>query len=251
MKPHQVQYWLNPKIEDYEAFQQAVAEICGIYQSIEELTENNVLVYSTDEKMGVQATEHANPKQTLESGQLERVDPEYIRHGTTGIIASRDVATGEIVNPLIQPTRKEPDFVLHISGVFNLNPTFRHLFVTDNLNTHMSESLVKFVAEVEGVDASILGIKGKSGILKSMESRAAFLMDTNHQISFKYTPKHCSWLNQIECWFSILTRRLLNRRSSFTSIDELEQKIRSFIDFYNQFLKKPFKWNYKGKLLRV
>jgi hypothetical protein len=242
---------LNPKIEDYDVFQESVVEICEIYQSIDELTANNVRVYSTDEKMGVQATEHANPKQTLESGQVERVDPEYIRHGTTGIIASRDVATGEIVNPLIQPTRKEPDFVLHISGVFNINPTFKHLFITDNLNTHMSESMVKFVAEVEGIDESTLGIKGKFGILKSMESRAAFLMDRTHQISFKYTPKHCSWLNQIECWFSILTRRLLNRRSSFKSIDELEQKIRNFIDFYNQFLKKPFKWNYKGKLLRA
>ena len=200
--------------------------------------------------MGVQATEHANPKQTLEPGQLERVDPEYIRHGTTGIIASRSVATGEIVNPVIQPTRKEPDFVYHIAGVYNINPTYNHLFVTDNLNTHMSESLVKFVAGVEGMDESELGIKGKFGILKSMESRAAFLMDRTHQISFQYTPKHCSWLNQIECWFSFLTRRLLNRRSSFKSIEQLEQKIRDFIDFYNQYLKKPFKWNYKGKLLR-
>ena len=232
-------------------FQDSVAEICEIYHSIEELTANNVLVYSTDEKMGVQATEHANPKQTMEPDQVERVDPEYIRHGTTGIIASRDVATGEIVHPLIQPTRKEPDFVSHISGVFNKNPVFKHLFITDNLNTHMSESLVKFVAQVEGIDESALGVKGKSGILESMESRAAFLMDRTHQIAFKYTPKHCSWLNQIECWFSILTRRLLNRRSSFNSIDELEQKIRDFIDFYNQFLKKPFKWNYKGKLLRA
>ena len=92
-----------------------------------------------------------------------------------------------------------------------------HLFITDNLNTHMSESLVKFVAQIEGIDESVLGVKGKSGILKSMESRAAFLMDRSHQIAFKYTPKHCSWLNQIECWFSILTRRLLNRRSSFKS----------------------------------
>ena len=198
------------------------------------MTENNVLVYSTDEKMGVQATEHANPKQTLEPGQLERIDPEYIRHGTTGIIASRSVATGEIVNPVMQPTRKEPDFVFHIAGVFNLNPTCNHLFITDNLNTHMSESLVKFVAGVEGIDESELGIKGRYGILKNMESRAAFLMDRTHQIAFQYTPKHCSWLNQIECWFSILTRRLLNRRSSFKSINQLEQKIRDFIDFYNQ-----------------
>jgi len=128
LKPNQSRCWLNPNIEDIEKFQETAVKICELYSSAAEMSKEGICVLSTDEKMGVQATEHANPKQTLESGQLERVDPEYIRHGTTGIIASRDVATGEIVNPLIQPTRKEPDFVLHISGVFNLNPTHRHLF---------------------------------------------------------------------------------------------------------------------------
>jgi hypothetical protein len=228
-----------------------VAAICEIYQNVAEMSKDEIHVYSTDEKMGVQAKEHANPKQTLKAGQVERVDPEYIRHGTTGIIASRNVATGEIANPLIQPERKEDDFVRHISGVFDINPKDKHIFITDNLNTHMSESLVRFVAGLEGIDGSTLGIKGKTGILKSMESRAEFLMDRKHKIAFAYTPKHCSWLNQIECWFSILTRRLLNKRASFRSIEELEIKIRDFIDFYNHFLKKPFKWNYKGKLLKA
>ena len=215
------------------------------------MSKEEMHVYSTDEKMGVQAKEHANPKQTMKAGQAERVDPEYIRHGTTGIIASRNVATGEITNPLIQPERKEDDFVRHISEVFDVNPADKHLFITDNLNTHMSESLVRFVAGVEGIDDSALGVKGKSGILKSMVSRAEFLTDRNHKIAFVYTPKHCSWLNQIECWFSILTRRLLNKRASFKSIEELEMKIRDFIGFYNQFLKKSFKWKYRGKLLIV
>jgi transposase len=225
--------------------------VCDIYLSIEELTKENVHVYSTDEKMGIQAKEHANPKQNMQPGQIERVDPEYVRHGTTGIIASRDVATGEIVAPLVQPTRKEPDFLRHIEGVFSLFPKDRHIFITDNLNTHVSESLVKFVAKVEGIDESSLGIKGKCGILKNMATRSEFLTDKSHQIAFVYTPKHCSWLNQIECWFSIITRRLLNKRSSFISIEVLEQKIRDFISFYNQFMKKPFKWNFSGKLLKT
>ena len=208
-------------------------------------------MYSTDEKMGIQAKEHANPKQTMKPGQPQRIDPEYIRHGVTGIIASRDVVTGEIVKPMVQPTRTEEDFLAHIKDVTSLHPFDKHIFITDNLNTHMSESLVRMVAGIENIAEEKLGAKGKCGILKNMKSRAEFLADSTHRILFVYTPKHCSWLNQIECWFSIITRRLLNKRSSFKSIVDLEQKIKDFIDYYNQFLKKPFQWNYKGKLLRV
>ena len=234
-----------------EAFQASVSEICEIYLSAGQSAEEGVHVYSTDEKMSIQAKEHANPKQNMKPGQPERVDPEYIRHGTTGVIASRNVATGEIVEPLVQPTRIEEDFSRHIEGVISHNPNDRHIFVTDNLNTHMSETLVKLVALQCGIDEQSLGVKGKEGILKTMASRAEFLMDDTHKIVFVYTPKHCSWLNQIECWFSILTRRLLNKRSSFATVHELEQKIKDFIDYYNQFLKKPFQWNYKGKLLMI
>jgi len=201
--------------------------------------------------MALQALEHENPKQSMKPGQVERIDPEYSRHGTTGIIASRNVATGEIVAPLIQPTRKEEDYLWHIRNVLAVFPKDKHIFINDNLNTHKSESLVRFIAEIEGIDQSTLGVKDRSGILKNMNTRSAFLSDNSHQIVFVYTPKHCSWLNQIECWFSIITRRLLNKRSSFISVEELEQKIWDFINYYNKFLKKPFKWNYKGNLLRV
>jgi hypothetical protein len=242
---------LNPNIENIEEFQSAVSSICEIYLSAEKLAEEGTQVYSTDEKMGIQAKEHVNPKHTMKPGRPERIDPEYIRHGTTGIIASINVVTGEIAAPMVQPTRKEEDFLAHIEAVFSLNPNHKHIFITDNLNTHMSESLVRFVAKIENIPESTLGVKGKTGILRNMDSRAAFLMDDSHRVVFKYTPKHCSWLNQIECWFSIITRRLLNKRASFMSVDDLEQKINSFIDFYNQFLKKPFHWKYKGKLLCI
>ena len=244
-----MQCWLNPNIENFEEFQATVKEISKIYLSAEELSKEGAHIYSTDEKMALQALEHANPKQTMNPGQIERVDPEYERRGTTGIIASRDVVTGEIVAPLIQPTRKEEDYLQHIENVVGIFPNDRHIFIHDQLNTHKSESLVRLVARIEGIDASTLGIKDKSGILKNMKSRAEFLSDKSHLIVFIYTPKHCSWLNQIECWFSIITRRLLNKRASFVSVAELEQKIWDFIHYYNQFLKKPFRWNYKGNLL--
>jgi len=251
LQPHRTQCWLNPGITDTEQFEKEVSQICETYISAEKLAENDVQVYSTDEKMGIQAKEHANPKQTMEPGRPERLDPEYIRHGTSGIIASRNVVTGEIVKPMIQPTRTEKDFLAHIESVVSLNPFKKHIFIMDNLNTHMSESLVRMAARIDHIDETRLGIKGKSGILKNMQSRAEFLTDSSHRIEFMYTPKHCSWLNQIECWFSIITRSLLNKRATFTSVSCLEEKIKSFIDYYNQYMKKPFQWNYKGKLLRA
>jgi transposase len=240
---------LNPKIEDMEAFAEKTKEIGDIYLHASEM--EGVHVYSTDEKMGVQAREHKNPSIPMETGRPERIDPEYIRHGTSGIIASRNVATGEITEPMVQPTRTEEDFARHIGNIIKLNSADKHIFILDNLNTHKSEALVRLVAEMEGIPQSGLGTKDKKGILKNQMSRELFLTDNEHAIRFVYTPKHCSWLNQIECWFAIITRRLLNRRSSFSSVIDLEQKIHSFIDHYNRFLAKPFNWNYKGKLLKV
>lgn len=208
-------------------------------------------VYSSDEKTGIQAREHKNPSIKTEKGHVEKIDPEYIRHGTSGMIASRSAATGEIVVPMVRTTRTEQDFAEHIKNVIEVNPRDVTIFVVDNLNTHKSETLVRLIARMEGIDTSSPGVKDKMGILKNMASREAFLSDVSHQVYFIYTPKHCSWLNQIECWFGIISRRLLNRRASFLSIEDLEKRILSFIEYYNQYLKKPFKWNYKGKLLKI
>jgi hypothetical protein len=125
----------------------------------------------------------------------------------------------------------------------------RWRFVLDNLNIHQSESLVRWVAAESDVDDE-LGEKGKSGILQSQQSRASFLSDERHRIVFQYTPKHSSWLNQIEIWLSILVRKLI-KRGSFTSVADLQAKVLAFIEYYNRTMAKPFKWTYQGKPLTI
>lgn len=182
--------------------------------------------------------------------KVQRREFEYIRHGTRSFILSRDVVKGKLIAPYCAATRKEEDFLAHIKAVVSSDPeTKRWHFVVDNLNTHCSASLVKWVAELSGLDAEF-GEKGKSGILENRQSRAAFLSDPDHKIVFHYTPKHCSWLNQIEIWLSILSRKLL-KRGNFTSVEDLAAQVLAFIEHYNQTMAKPFKWTYQGKVLVV
>ncbi|WP_373893771.1 IS630 family transposase [Virgibacillus sp. CBA3643] len=251
LKPHRHRVWLNPKIEDPETHNKEVKQVCDVYQSAKYLDNKGVRVISIDEKTGIQTTEHAQPKQLMKPGQPERIEQEYIRHGTTTLIASRDIVTGQIIQPYLGQTRTEKDLARHVQQVISQDPEATYVLIMDQLNTHKSESLVRFVAEQCGIPQSTLGEKGKSGVLKSMPTRAAFLANPEHRIQIVYTPKHCSWLNQIECWFSILSRRLLNVRSSFTSVQQLETKIKQFIGYYIQHLAKPFHWTFEGKILQI
>lgn len=247
MKPHTSRYWLNANPEDPQAFAQEVETVCDLYSQALELHLQGVHVVSTDEKTGIQALERSAPTQPMQPGQVERREFEYERHGTLCLIANLEVATGQVISPSIGATRTEADFLAHIQQTVATDPQAEWIFITDQLNTHQSESLVKWVAQSCGIKVN-LGIKGSIGILQSMATRADFLQQKTHRIRFVYTPKHTSWLNQVELWFSILVRRLL-KRGSFTCVENLKQRLLSFISYFNQTMAKPFKWTYQGRPL--
>lgn len=238
--------WLTPKPDP--DFATKCIDVCGVYRSAIEAQET-VRTVSVDEMTGIQALERIAPSLPMRPGLIERREFEYVRHGTQTLIAYLDVATGQ-VGASIADTRTEADFAAFLEALFASAPAMRWRIVCDNLDTHMSEAVVRLVARQCGIDEAALGRKGREGVLARKASRQAFLRDHSHRITFHFTPKHASWLNQIEIWFSILVRKLL-RRASFLSKADLKHRIERFIDYFNRTMAKPFKWTWAGKPLTI
>lgn len=251
LKPHRVRYWLNnERAKEPEIFDAEVRRVCEHYAQAPVLREEGVHLVSTDEKSGIQALERLHPALPARPGLVERQEHEYVRHGTLCLIADLEVATGRVIGSSIGPSRTNEDFASHIARTIATDPDAAGwVFVVDQLNIHQSEALVKLVAKECNIELK-LDRKGNLKNIKSMASRHAFLQDGTHRIRFVYTPKHTSWLNQIELWFSILVRKVL-KRGSFASVEELHQRILEFIEYFNRALAKPFEWTYKGRPLKV
>ena len=250
LQPHKKRYWLNTREKDPVVFRQRVEAVCDTYREAPALArDQGTHTISTDEMTGLQALERSAPSQPMTYGRPERIESEYTRHGTLTLIGNFSVTTGELIAPTIGPTRTELDFVEHIARTVATDPEAGWVFVVDNLNIHSSEMLVRFVAKACGIEEP-LGRKNVRGILKSVASRQAFLSEKSHRIRFVYTPKHSSWLNQIETVFGVIMRKVI-RRGSFTSVDDLESKLSNFIEYFNRVFAQPFHWTYTGRPLRV
>jgi hypothetical protein len=247
LQPHRSKYWLNTKEKDPELFQQQVEIVCQTYLQAPDLYfQENTHTVSVDEMPGLQALERVAKTIPMQPGQPERIEYEYKRHGTLCLVGNWDVVSGQMIAPTIRETRTEEDFAWHIHHTVQTDADAGWVFVADNLNIHCSEMLVRYVARLEGIDESTLGRKGKSGILKSMATRQAFLSNHRHRIRFVFLPKHSSWLNQIEIVFGIVGRRVM-RRGNFSSLSALKARLLEFIDYFNRTFAKPFRWTYTGR----
>ena len=240
LRPHRSKYWMHPQIDDWEEFAQRVEKTNGLYRDAARLEEMGIHVVSTDEKTGMQAKERIRDDIPARPGRTRCREYEYFRHGTLCLTANLLVACGTVVAPTIGRTRKEEDFEAHVAQTVATDPNAGWIFILDNLNTHMSERLVRRVAALIGFEGE-LGGRRRQGILKNKHTRKAFLEDPTHRIRFHYTPKHCSWLNQVEIWFSKLQKRLLSN-ASFKSLALQEQAIRDFI-FHHNTEASPYNWS--------
>jgi hypothetical protein len=240
---------LFPKSKLDPSWQGEVFAVCEAYRNARTLFETTGLhTISVDEQTGIQALERITSDLAVRPGLVARREYEYVRHGVTCLFGNLDVASGEILAPMLSDTRGDEDFLQNIKNVIARDSAAHWRFIVDNLNTHRSECLVQFVAQTCELDIDLGSKRKRKGILASQETRKAFLADTSHRIHFIYTPKHCSWLNQIEMWFGTL-RRKLTRLGSFASLDALKDRIERFIIYYNETMAHPYRWTYEGKLL--
>lgn len=210
IRPHLTEYWVMSELgADFDA---QAAAVCGLYLD----PPANAIVVSIDEKTSIAAREPARPDTVPAAGKPARRDSEYLRNGTTNLFAALQVHHGE-VSGMTSQTRNRWDFLAFLEQLETEIPAGQQVIaILDNLSTHKTPEIEAWLAG-------------------------------HPRWRFVFTPKHASWLNQVECFFSILARRLL-RHGAFSGPDDLAAQMLAFVEHYN-LTAKPFRWTYTGKVL--
>lgn len=213
LRPHKFRMWLFSKDP---LFDEKMRDIVEVYTVL--VHQRGETALCLDEKTSIQALERLHPIVPPAPGYPGLIEGEYIRHGTSCLFSCFNVGTGKVLG-WCNPTRKQPDWLTFLDRVAEAYPSGLVHLVQDNLNTHVSQAA----------------------------------RDWNHRhgdrFRFHFTPTHASWLNQVEIWFGLLQRELLNH-SSFASVEELVQAEHRYIDQWNLSRAHPFEWTWKGYPLR-
>ena len=238
LKPHRSQYWLNSHDPDFDTKAQDIGQL---YLDAPRFYAEGRLVLSSDEKTGMQILQRKYPTRPARPGQIEKREFEYIRHGTRALLTTFCVPTGRVVWDLGQ-TRTSADWVRHLDHVAAQFPLMKRFdWVVDNLNTHWSLDVCRWVAERGGMPCD-------RRALQTGRQRREFLRDPSHKHVFHFTPIHGSWLNQVELFFSVLSRRFL-RRGDFANAAAFEDRLHTWLATYNRDHAHPYRWTYTGEPL--
>jgi hypothetical protein len=235
LKPHRSAYWLTSHDPDFSSKSQ---HLCRLYLDAEDLWRRGELVVSTDEKTGILLRRRKHPTLPIRPGLPRRREHEYVRLGGTHLHATFCVPTGQVAYDLT-PTHNSKDFVEHLRhAVKELPPAQKYHWVLDNNRTHSSMVVCAAVAQLSGLTLD-------EGKLKTGKDRRAWLAEPGHKHVFHFTPVHGSWLNQVEMFFSVLSRKLLSR-DDFASAEAFVQRLGEWMAYYNQEWAHPYRWSYAG-----
>jgi len=238
LKPHRSVYWLNSHAPDFEA---KAHDICQLYVHALRFYQPGRVVICADAKTGMQILQRRYPTQPVQVGKPEKREHESMRHGVRALLASFVVPTGHLGWNLGQ-TRTSTDWAAHLAHVVHQLPAMqRYDWIVDNLHTHWSREVCRLVAPW-------CAIPFTPKALHHGAQRRAFLCDPTPMPVFHFTPKHGSWLHQVEWWLSVLARRFL-QRGDFCSADDFAARLCDYLEVYNTHHAHPYRWTSTGQPL--